>query len=106
MSILTIKKHDTVIARGGKSAGKSGKVLQVFPLRNRVVVEGLNLVKKCLRKTQDTPKGGIIDKEAPLSVSKVMLYCPSCKKGVRISRVKDGERRVRKCKKCGHSFDG
>ncbi|MBM4143098.1 MAG: 50S ribosomal protein L24 [Lentisphaerae bacterium] len=106
MSGLRIRKNDTVIAVAGADAGKSGKVLQVLPARGRVVVEGLRIVKKCLRKTQDNPQGGIGAKEAPLSLCNVMLYCPECKRGVRVRRVKEGDRARRQCRRCGHAFGG
>jgi large subunit ribosomal protein L24 len=64
-----IKKGDTVVAITGEDAGKSGRVLQVFPEAQQAVVEGLNFVKKHMRKTQDNPQGGIVEKEAPLHVS-------------------------------------
>lgn len=105
MSKLAIRKNDTVVAIAGVNGGKTGKVLQVLPERGRVLVEGLNVVKKTLRKTQDTPQGGITEKETPIAISNVQLYCPDCKKGVRVGRGAEGERRIRKCKLCGHSFD-
>ena len=106
MNKIGIKKNDIVVAMRGTSSGKTGKVLQVLPLRGRVLVEGLNLVKKSLRKTQETPKGGIVDKESSIAISNLMLYCPTCKKGVRIRRVKDGDKRVRKCMACAYIFAG
>jgi large subunit ribosomal protein L24 len=106
MAGVRIKKNDTVIAVSGVNTGKSGKVLQVLPARERALVEGLNMVKKTLRKTQDTPQGGIVEKESPIALSNLMLYCPQCKKGVKVSRQEDGDMRVRKCKLCGHAFDG
>lgn len=105
MSSHRIKKNDTVIAVSGVAAGKSGKVLQVLPARDRAIVEGLNTVKKTMRKSQDNPQGGIVEKEAPLALSNLMLYCPDCKKGVKINRIKDGDRRVRRCRLCTHVFD-
>jgi large subunit ribosomal protein L24 len=104
VSKLGIKKNDIVAAMRGRSAGKTGKVLEVLPERGRALVEGLNLVKKTLRKTQDTPKGGIVDKESSIATSNLMLYCPTCKKGVRIRRAVEGDKNVRKCKGCGHLF--
>ncbi|MBU4199136.1 MAG: 50S ribosomal protein L24 [Verrucomicrobia bacterium] len=104
-----IRRNDIVIAHKGTpaSGGKTGKVLQVFPGRGRVIVEGLNYIHKTLRKSQDNPKGGIIQKEASIAVSNLMLYCPHCKKGVRVARgVSEQGQRSRKCKKCGHLFDG
>lgn len=106
MSLPTIKRDDVVIAIAGVNSGKTGKVLQVLPVRGRAVVEGLNLVKKTMRKSQDNPEGGIMEKESPIAISNLMLNCPECKKGVRVSRVRDGDGRARKCVICGHSFDG
>jgi large subunit ribosomal protein L24 len=105
VSMVRVRKNDVVIVAGGEETGKTGKVLFVDRGRGRVLVEGLNLVKKALRKSQDRPQGGIVEKEAPLAVSQVMPYCPQCKRGVRISRVTDGDRRVRKCRRCGHAFE-
>jgi large subunit ribosomal protein L24 len=87
-------------------AGKTGKVLQILASRGRAVVEGLRIVKKHARKTQDNPKGGVVQKEASMDLSNLMLYCPHCKKGVRVARVTDGEKKVRKCRRCGHPFEG
>lgn len=106
-----IRKNDIVLARSGSSAmgQKTGKVLQVFRKRNSAIVEGLNFVHKTLRKSQDNPKGGIIKKEARIALANLMLFCPHCKKGVRIKREideKDEKRRkIRKCVKCGNKFD-
>lgn len=101
-----IKRDDVVIAVASSSAGtgKTGKVLQVMPGRRAAIVEGFNVVKKTLRKTQENPQGGIGEKEAPIAMSNLMLYCPDCKKGVRIGRAMEGGNRVRKCRKCGHAF--
>jgi len=106
MSVRKIRKGDTVICTAGVHTGKTGKVLQVIPARARVLVEGVNLVKKCMRKTQDNPQGGISEKESPIAISNVMPYCSHCKTGVRISRIRDGSKTVRNCRKCGHSVDG
>ena len=105
MSARKIKKNDIVTVISGAHHGKMGKVLQVFPASNRAVVEGVNLVRKHLRKTQERPQGGVADQEAPMALAKLMLHCPTCKKGVRISRAVEAEKRIRKCRKCGHSFD-
>ncbi len=105
MSTKRIRKGDTVVAVSGASSGRTGKVLQVLPSRERAIVEGLNLVKKTLRKTQDTPQGGMTEKEASIALSNLMLHCPDCKKGVRLNSTKEGDRRVRKCSRCGHGFD-
>ena len=103
MSVQRIRKNDMVIAVSGVDAGKSGKVLQVAG--ERVLVEGINVRKKALRKTQDNPQGGIIDKECTIAISNLMPYCPECKKGVRLVRSHEDGRSIRKCKVCGHAFD-
>ncbi len=106
MSLQRIRRGDVVIVISGAHAGKQGKVLQVVPSRGKVLVEGVNMVKKHLRRTQDNPQGGIAEKEAYLPVSKVMLYCPQCKKGVKVRPASRGDKAVRQCKKCGHVFEG
>lgn len=101
---IRIKKGDTVVVTVGAAVGKTGKVMRVSA--GRAVVEGLNLVKKTLRKTQDNPQGGIAEKESPIEISNLMLYCPDCKKGVRTGAARDGDKRLRKCRACGHLFEG
>ena len=107
MSVATIKKNDTVLVSRGRSAGKTGKVLAVDRRQGRALVEGLNLVKKALRKTEKTPQGGITDQEAPIALANLRPYCPECKRGVRVRRRLDGNRRVRVCsgQGCNHVFD-
>lgn len=107
MSIATIKKNDVVMVSRGASAGKTGKVLLVDYDKGRALVEGLNLVKKTQKKTQENPQGGITEKEASIAIANVRPYCPECKRGVRVRRRMDGDRRVRACagKGCKHIFD-
>ncbi|MEI8123240.1 MAG: 50S ribosomal protein L24 [bacterium] len=102
---MNIRRNDIVVATRGREKGKQGKVLQVIVEKRRVLVEGLNLMTKHLRKSQDNPKGGITKKEASIALANLMLYCQQCKKAVRVKRVAEGDKRVRKCKKCGQSFD-
>lgn len=104
---MRIRRGDTVVARSGRNAtaGKVGKVLTVMPTSRLAVVEGFNLVKKAMRKTQDNPNGGISEKEQPLPMSRLALFCPNCKKGVRTGWKTEGERKVRKCRQCSHPFD-
>lgn len=103
---LHVKKGDTVVVTAGKDKGKKGKVLQALPRDTRVIVEGVNVVKRHSRPTQKMPQGGIIEKEAPIHASNVMPFCAKCGKGVRISHqeLADGNK-VRKCAKCGEVFD-
>ena len=85
---LHVKTGDTVVVISGKDKGKQGKITAALPKKGRVVVEGVNVVKP----TQANPKGGIIEKEAPINVSKVMILDPETKKPTRIKKVqqKDG----------------
>ena len=73
MKNLHVKRDDVVVVISGEERGKVGKVLATFPSKNRVLVEGINVIKKAQRKSQDNPKGGIITKEAPIQSSKVMI---------------------------------
>jgi len=72
MKNLHVKRDDMVVVIAGEDRGKVGKVLATYPAKNRVLVEGINVIKKALRKSQDNPKGGIVTKEAPIQISKVM----------------------------------
>jgi len=94
------------VAISGVNAGKTGKVLKVLPADGKAIVEGLNVAKKALKKSQANPQGGFVDKDRPISLSKLMPYCPNCKKGVRTARVREGGVVVRKCKICRHAFGG
>jgi large subunit ribosomal protein L24 len=98
---LHVKKDDMVMIIAGKDKGKSGKVLRVLPEKGRVLVESLNVVKRHTRPSQMNKEGGIIEKEAPISISNVLLLCPGCDKPVRTGlKVLDDGSKVRFCKKC------
>jgi large subunit ribosomal protein L24 len=94
------------VAISGAGAGKTGKVLKVMPAGGLAIVAGLKVVKKTQKKSQTNPKGGFVNKDLPVSLSKLMLYCPNCKKGVRTARVREGGVSVRKCRICRHAFGG
>ena len=102
---MKIKKGDKVQIIAGKDKGKSGKVIQVITKSNKVVVEGVNQVKKNVKASPQNPNSGIITKEAPISSSKVMLVCPACKKATRIKKTAVAGAFVRTCKKCGEVID-
>jgi len=102
---MNIRRNDIVVATRGRDKGKQGKVLQVVVGKHRAIVEGLCMVTKHLRKSQDNPKGGIVQKESSIAIANLMVYCPQCKKAVRVKRVAEGDKRIRKCKKCGQAFD-
>jgi len=103
----TIKKGDTVEIIHGKDKGKRGKVLTVLLIDQKAVVEGINLVKKHTRATQENPQGGIINKENPMRISNLRLVCSRCNQLTKIKRsvISDSEYRVRICKKCGEIID-
>ncbi len=105
MSIARIKKNDTVIVIAGADKGKTGKVTAVNPKKGTALVEGLRLVKKTIRRTEQTPQGGIVDREAPIQLSNLMPYDADKKAGSRISRTKNGEKTVRTLKTSGKALD-
>lgn len=103
---MSIKKGDTVLVITGKDAGRKGKVLKVIPRDNRVVVEGINKAKKHQRPSRAIPQGGILQIEAPLNISNVMLLCTKCNKPTRIAkRFLENGTKVRICKNCGEVLD-
>ena len=105
MSIARIRKNDQVIAIAGEYAGQTGTVRSVDPTAGKAIVEGLNLVKRVVRRTQERPNGGFDSVEAPLRLSNLMPYDAVAKKGVRISRVREGGKTVRKAKGTGRVLD-
>ena len=100
-SKLHVKKGDMGEVISGKDKGVKGKVLQSLPKDGKIIVEGVNKIKKHTKGTQKDPKGGIVEKEAPIASSNVLLYCPACKKGVRYGQKVEGDKKSRVCKKCG-----
>ena len=96
-----IRRNDTVIIRTGKDSGKRGRVLKVIPDTNRVVVEGVNIIKRHTRPNpQRNVKGGIVEREGALHASNVQLVCPECGKPARVGHSRQGDRKVRVCRKC------
>jgi large subunit ribosomal protein L24 len=97
-----IRKNDQVVVTTGKDHGKRGRVLKVLPAKNRLIVEGVNIIKRHTRPNpQRNIKGGIVEREASLHASNVQLVCPECGKMTRVGRrvLTDG-RKVRICRKC------
>ena len=97
-----IRKGDTVSTIAGRDKGKTGKVLRVFPLKGRALVESVNFTKKAMRKNRQDPQaGGIVQREAPIRISNLALFCKSCNKPTRvgISTLSDGTK-SRFCKRC------
>ena len=104
---MGIRKNDQVIVRAGKDRGKKGRVLKVLPEKNRVVVEGVNIIKRHTRPNpQRNIKGGIVEREAALAAANVQLVCPECSRPTRVGRrLLDDGRRVRVCRKCDGVVD-
>ncbi len=102
MPKVHVRKGDTVLVTTGKDKGKKGKVVSVDPKKSRVIVDGVNIVKRHSRATQKLPQGGIIEKPAPVHSSNVMIYCAKCKNPTRIQKkLLDDGKKERFCKKCG-----
>lgn len=97
---MQIRKNDQVIVIAGKEKGKIGKVLVVYPWRSQALVEKLNRVKRHQRPTPKLRQGGIIEKESPIHLSNLMLYCKRCSRGVRVASRWEGDNKIRICKKC------
>jgi large subunit ribosomal protein L24 len=97
-----IRKNDNVLVVAGRDRGKRGRVLRVLPRKGRLIVEGVNFIKRHTRPNpQKNVKGGIVQREAAFSVSNVQIVCPECAAPTRIgSRRLDDGRRVRFCRKC------
>lgn len=103
--MFRVKRDDQVVVISGKDRGKKGKVRRLFPVDGRVVVEGLNLVKKSTRKSEANPQGAIVSKESRLPLDRVMPVCPKCNRGVRVGfkLAPDGSK-TRICRRCGEGF--
>lgn len=100
---LNIKRDDTVEIITGKDKKKRGTVIKTVPSKNAVLVRGLNMVSKTMRPRNQQEKGGIMQVEAPIDVSNVMIVCKKCGKTRIGYKVKDGKR-IRVCKKCGEAL--
>ena len=107
---MHVHKNDNVKIISGNASGKTGKVLKVYRETNRVIVEGVNIIKRHARPSQKNPQGGIVQKEAPVHSSNVMVVCPKCSKPTRIGHkevtdsVSGRSTRMRVCHKCEEMF--
>ncbi len=103
---LKIKKDDQVMVVSGRDKGKTGKVTNVLVSKGRVTIDKLNMVKRHTKPSAKLKHGGIIEKEAPMAISNVMILCEKCKGPVRVGRKKlDDGSKVRFCRKCGEVID-
>jgi len=99
--MLKVKKGDIVVVLKGKDRGKKAKVLNIFLSKGKALVEGINLVKKHRRQTNQNQKGGIVSIEAPIALANLMVFCKACNKGSRVEFVKNQDNtKSRVCKKC------
>jgi len=103
MSAMKIKKGDTVKVIAGKDKGKTGTVARVLTKKDAVIVTGVNIAKKAMKKRSQQDQGGIVEIEAPLHISNVALVCKKC--GVTRAGYKiDGDKKIRVCRKCGEAL--
>ena len=105
MAKLHVKTGDTVVVLSGASKGVKGEVIAVSPAEGKVMVKGANIIHKHVKPRRQGETGGIVDAEGAIYASNVAIYCPDCKKGVRVKHeVVDGKK-IRVCAKCGKKFD-
>lgn len=103
---LGIKKEDNVFVLTGKERGKKGRVLAVDRSKNSVLIEKINIIKKHMKPNKKYTQGGIIEKEAPIQISNVMLICPKCGRNTKIGiTVLESDKKYRTCKKCKEVID-
>ncbi|MFA5062363.1 MAG: 50S ribosomal protein L24 [Patescibacteria group bacterium] len=102
---MKIKTNDQVKIITGKDKGKTGKVLQVFPKRERVVVEGANMIKKHMKTQRKGEKGQTIELAGPIHASNVVLICPKCSKETRVGYKTEANVKKRQCKKCNEVIE-
>ena len=102
---MNVKLNDNVLVITGKYAGKQGKVIATSPKNGTVVVEGVNIHKKSQKARKANEVSKIVDKEAPIDVSNVMVVCPSCDKAIRVKHNVESGIKHRVCPKCGAVLD-
>jgi large subunit ribosomal protein L24 len=101
-----IRKNDSVMVIGGKERGKTGKVLRVLPEKDALIIERVNMVKRHSKPRGAQQPGGIVEKEAALHASNIMIMCDKCNAPVRIGHKQLGDgKKVRMCRRCGEALD-
>ena len=101
-----IRRDDQILVIAGRDRGKQGRVRQVLIRERRLLVEGVQMVKRHLKSQPGVRQAGIIEKEAPISTSSVMLLCPKCEKPVRVGfKIKENKQKARVCKKCQQEIE-
>ncbi|MGI5896022.1 MAG: 50S ribosomal protein L24 [Oscillospiraceae bacterium] len=105
MNKVHVKRDDNVVILTGRDRGKQGKVLEVSPSEQKVIVEGCNIISKHVKPRRMGETGGIVKAESPIYACKVQLVCPKCKKPTRVGhKVNEDGKKERLCKKCGATF--
>jgi large subunit ribosomal protein L24 len=100
---IKLRKDDNVQIIAGKDKGKAGKIIKILREKNRVIVEGANIVKKAMKRKSQQDRGGIIELESAIHISNVMIVCKKCGP-TRIGYKMDGDTKLRICKKCGEAL--
>jgi large subunit ribosomal protein L24 len=103
---MKIRKEDNVLVIAGKDKGKKGKIRFVYPKNDRVLVEGINMIKTHSRAKAQVKQAGLIEREAPISISDVMIICTRCNKPARVGfKVLEDGKKVRICRSCKEAID-
>ena len=103
---LDIKKDDIAMIVAGDDKGKKGRVLRINASDDKLVIEGLNMTKKHLKPSKQHQQGGIIEREAPVHRSNIMLVCPKCEKPTKIgNKILENNKKIRECKQCGEVIE-
>lgn len=97
---MKVRKGDTIRVMAGKDKGRQGKVEKVYTKQNKLLVPGINIYKKHVKKNEQMPQGGVVEVPRPINSAKVSLICPKCKKATRIGFLVEKGRKVRICRKC------
>jgi len=101
---MKIRKGDTILVKKGDDRGRTGKVMKVFPYKNSVLIEGINIQKKHRLPKKEGEKGQIVEKPGPMSISNIQLICPKCSKPTRVEIKLKNKKKKRVCKKCKELF--
>lgn len=99
-----IRRDDNVEVLTGKDKGKRGTIIRVIRKKDRVIVSGVNIVKKAMRRRSEQDQGGIVEIEAPIHISNVGLVCKKCGKPVKVGYKFEGDKKLRVCRKCGETL--
>jgi large subunit ribosomal protein L24 len=106
MGLVQIRKHDSVMVIAGRERGKTGKVLRVVPEKGALIIERVNLVKRHSKPRGPQQPGGIVEKEAAIHASNIMIMCDKCNAPVRIGHKQLGDgKKIRICRRCGEALD-